>query len=152
MSFDSDNLSILGFTDLGEHTSESQKKQLADHALVFLYQPFRGKWIQKVAAFLSKGAANGEVLSHLVSECIILLENHGFHVDVVTTDGAQWNRGMWKHFGLKDLETSCKHVCSIDETDSSDARRLWFCSDFSHLVKNFRNFIMSREELMVGIN
>lgn len=150
VSFDTENMSILGFTDLGEHTPVHQRKEQADRALVFLFQPFRGKWVQNIAAFLSKGAANGEVLSHLVTECIILLENHGFYVDVVTSDGGSWNRNMWKQFGLKDLEASCKHVCYFDENeDSSEMRRLWFCSDFSHLVKNFRNFLMSVEKIMV---
>ncbi|XP_051158562.1 uncharacterized protein LOC127279948 [Leptopilina boulardi] len=140
VSFDSDNLSILGFTDLREHTLEHQKMEQADHALVFLYQPFQGKWIQNVAAFLSKGAANGQVLSHLVTECIILLEDDGFQADVVTTDGAQWNRTMWKNFGLKELDTSCIHVSSVDEAadqEPNQTRRFWFCYDFSHLIKNF---------------
>lgn len=146
VSFDSQNLSLLGFTDLGDYTPEQQKKERADHALVFLFQPFRGKWVQNIAAFLSKGAANGEVLSHLVSECIILLENSGFYVDVVTSDGATWNRGMWKRFGLENLDSSCIHITSVEENEN---RRLWFCSDFSHLVKNLRNFLMSKEEIMV---
>lgn len=120
VSFDSENLSVPGFIDLIEHTPENQKKEQADHSLVFLFLPFRGKWIQNVATFLSKGAANGQVLSRVVTECIILLENHGLYVDVVTTDGAQWNRGMWKHFGLKDFEASCRHVCTVDEIDKVD--------------------------------
>lgn len=152
VAFDSEKLSLIGFTDLGEHTLEKQKKERGDHALVFLFQPFRGKWVQNIAAFLSKGAANGEVLSHLVTECIILLESSGFHVDVVTSDGATWNRSMWKKFGLKNLEASCTHVSSFDhEEDSSKVRRLWFCSDFSHLIKNLRNFLMAREEIKVRI-
>lgn len=152
VSFDSQNLSVMGFTDLGDYTPENQKKERGDHALVFLFQPFRGQWIQNIAAFLSKGAATGEVLSHLVTECIILLEAHGFHVDVVTSDGGTWNRSMWKKFGLKDLEASCVHITSFDhEDESSEVRRLWFCSDFSHLIKNMRNFLMSREETYVNI-
>lgn len=107
--FNTQNLSVMGFTDLGDYTPEHQKTERADHALVWMYQPFRGQWIQNIAAFLSKGAANGEVLSHLVTECIVLLQNHGFSVDVVTTDGGSWNRGMWKQFGLKELEASCIH-------------------------------------------
>lgn len=150
-------MSIFGFTDLGEHTPENQKNERGDHALVFLFQPFRGSWVQNIAAFLSKGAASGEVLSHLVTECIILLENSGFHVDVVTSDGASWNRGMWKQFGLEKFEASCIHICASEDNkrdkniNTSETRRLWFCSYFSHLVKNLRNFLMSREEIKVRI-
>lgn len=152
VAFDSEKLAVIGFTDLGKHTPEKQKKERGDHALVFLFQPFRGKWIQNIAAFLSKGAANGEVLSHLVTECIILLESNGFHVDVVTSDGGTWNRSMWKKFGLKNLEASVTHIFSFDhEEDSPNVRRLWFCSDFSHLIKNLRNFLMAREEISVSI-
>lgn len=127
--FDTAKLSVVGFTDLGDHTPDHQRSQRADHALVLMYQPFRGQWVQNIAAFLSKGAAIGEVLSHLDLECICLLENNGFHVDVVTSDGGQWNRAMWKRFGLKYLDASSVHPCSHDnDTD----RRLWFCSDFFH--------------------
>ena len=79
--------------NLGDHTPDKQKNQLADHALVFMFQPFRGMWVQAVACFLSKGCAPGKVLNHLVLECIKLLEQAGFFVDGFTTDGAQWNRG-----------------------------------------------------------
>lgn len=117
-----------------------------------MYQPFRGQWVQNVAAFLSKDAATGEILSHLVAESICLLENHGFHVDVVTADGGQWNRAMWKRFGLIGLDASCAHPCRTENENSiTNSRRLWFCSDFSHLIKNLRNFMMSIEEIMVII-
>lgn len=150
VAFDSQSLSVLGFTNLGDHTPEEQKKQRGDHALVFLFQPFRGQWIQNIAAFLSKGAATGEVLSYLVTECIILLESNGLYVDVVASDGVKWNRNMWKRFGLKDLEASCNHIFSFDqEEDSLKTRKLWFCSDVSHLVKNLRNFLMYKEEISV---
>ena len=43
VSFDSNNLSVLGFTDLGDYTPEHQKNKQGDHALVFLFQLFKGK-------------------------------------------------------------------------------------------------------------
>jgi len=56
--FDKKTLKINGFTDLGKHTPEHQKNVRGDHALVIMFQPFRGTWVQAVAYFLSKGAAN----------------------------------------------------------------------------------------------
>lgn len=153
VSFDRDKLSFIGFTDLGDYTPEHQKKARADHALVFMFQPFRGKWVQNIAAFLSKGAASGNTLSHLITECIVLLENHGFQVDVVTSDGASWNYNVWKQFGLDGLNASCCHPCSIEtgndlvanesENDLVAGRRLWFCSDFSH----FRDYMLQWRDL-----
>jgi len=123
-----------------------------DHALVFLFQPFRGKWVQLVGAFLSKNCAKGDILHLLILECIILLENSGFFVDVVTTDGAAWNRNMWKQFSLTGLDCSCEHPCNDLSSNDSFIRRLWFCSDFSHLLKNLRNFFTKIKDLLVRTN
>ncbi|KAK0075394.1 hypothetical protein PV325_006952, partial [Microctonus aethiopoides] len=49
-----------GFVDLGGHTPERQKHQLGDHALVIMFQSFRGKWVQTLACFLSKGCADSK--------------------------------------------------------------------------------------------
>lgn len=46
VNFDRNDMLFKGFTDLNKYTPEDQKNQRLDHALVFLFQPFRGKWIQ----------------------------------------------------------------------------------------------------------
>lgn len=35
-----------GFVDLGPYTTDNQKGVPADHGMVLLFQPFRGKWTQ----------------------------------------------------------------------------------------------------------
>lgn len=144
VSFDRKNLNVIGFTDLG-HNTPSNECELGDHALVFMFQPFQGKFVQTLGAFLSRGYASGAILHKLTMECIVLLENAGFHVDVVTTDGASWNRTMWKKFGLNDSTCSCQHP-------TDDNRTLWFASDFPHLIKCFRNRIVQQEVLHVHIS
>ena len=94
ISFDKKILKFHGFTDLGAYTPGHQARELGDHALVLMYQPFAGPWVQVLACFLSKGCATGQVLAHLVLECINLLNASGLYVDAVVSDGAQWNRGM----------------------------------------------------------
>ncbi|CAG5078808.1 Similar to T: Transposable element P transposase (Drosophila melanogaster) [Cotesia congregata] len=59
------------------------------------------------------------------------MENSEINVDAVVMDGASWNRGVWKIFGVNENNISCEHPY-----DSS--RRLWMISDFHHLVKCFR--------------
>jgi len=81
LMFDKKTLKI-NFTDFGEHTPLHQKTQRGDHALVIMFQPFQGKWVQALACFLSKGAANS------INLAIVLLEKSGLYVNVVTTDGA----------------------------------------------------------------
>lgn len=58
VNFDRKDMLYKGFTDLGKYTPEDQINQRGDHALVFLFQPFRDKWVQTLGAFLSKGCAN----------------------------------------------------------------------------------------------
>lgn len=63
-----------------------------------------------------------------------------FYVDAVTSDGAQWNRGVWTKFGIKDGHFHCKHSCGPSE-------KLWFFSDFPHLIKCFRNGIFCNSKI-----
>ena len=135
--FDKSTYKIIGFTDLGQHTPEKQKNELGNHALVIMYQPFSGRWIQPLGSFLSRGAASGTVLHQILTEAIILTENTGFRVNSVTTDGATWNRNMWAKFGVTEENISVEHITDPD-------RRLWFLSDFPHLIKNMRNWITDK--------
>nr|XP_042910254.1 uncharacterized protein LOC122271820 [Parasteatoda tepidariorum] len=141
--FDKKSLEIHGFTDLGDYTPSSQTSQKGDHALVLMFQPFRGKWVQTIACFLSKNAASGTVLHHLIIEAVTLMEKSGFFVDAVVCDGATWNRSMFKKFGISLDSVSCEHI-----TDPT--RRLWFISDFPHLIKNLRNAIVSNQVTFVS--
>lgn len=66
VKFESSTGLFHGFLELGKHTPEEQKDQLGDHALVVMYQPFRGQSIQALGAFLSKGCANSTVLEGII--------------------------------------------------------------------------------------
>lgn len=88
---------------------------------------------------LNKGAANSCILHQIIIEAIVHLEKSGFFIDVVTTDGALWNRSMWTKFGITESIVSCEHICD-------EKRRLWFMSDFPHLIKIFRNSLIKRRE------
>jgi len=142
LSFQRSNLHVEGFVDLGKYSTENDKTKLGDHALVLLYQPFCGKWYQTVGAFLSTGAVPGNILEKTIMEAVILLENQNIHVDCITTDGATWNRSMWKLFGISEKSSSCVHP-----TDGN--RKLWFASDFPHLIKNLKSRIINSKSVEV---
>jgi len=133
---------VLGFTDLGNYTPEKQKDQLGNHALVLMYQPFAGSWVQPVGCFLSRGAVSSDVLYHILLEAIVLLENSGVKVNAIVSDAAQWNRGMWNLFGVTDAKAYVEHVCNSDP-------KLWFISNFPHLIKNIRNWMLENPEFKV---
>ena len=65
-------------------------------------------------------------------------------MDAVTTDGASKNRKMWTEFGISEENVSCVHVCDAE-------RRLWFISDFPHLIKNLRNYVPDKKCIAVSI-
>jgi hypothetical protein len=141
--FQKETFKVIGFTDLGKFTPEDQKDKLGNHALVLMYQPFQGSWVTPIGSFLSRGAAPSAVLFQILIEAIILLENSGFKVNAVTSDGAQTNRGMWNRFGIKPAKVHCEHVYNA-------SRKLWFISDFPHLIKNLRNFMTKMRVFDVG--
>ena len=134
LAFNRQNLRFEGFTNLGKYTPKHQVNAKGDHALVIMFQPFKGGWVQTLGCFLSKESASGTVLHQIVMESIILGERAGLRIDGVVTDGASWNRTMWDLFGVSPDKVSVEHV-----VDS--ARRLWFFSDFPHLIKCLRNFL-----------
>lgn len=59
-------LLLEGFVDLGEYTPDHLRHTRADHALVFMSQPFQGKWVQVVGLFLSKDSVTSEILQKLL--------------------------------------------------------------------------------------
>lgn len=142
VSFNKSTLKVDGLVDLGLYTPVKQINQMGDHALVFMFQPFRGPWVQSIGAFLSKGAATAEILQKLVLEAILLLEKSGLYVHIVVTDGGSWNRGMWKLFGIDEDNVRCEHP--IDQN-----RCLWFASDFPHLIKTTWSRVLKQKILMV---
>ncbi|XP_058789896.1 uncharacterized protein LOC131663476 [Phymastichus coffea] len=141
LSFNRQNLQFEGFTNLGKYTPKHQQGVKGDHALVIMFQPFKGKWVQALECFLSKGSATGTVLHHILLEYIILAKKAGLKVDAVTSDGASWNRNMWEQFGVNEENISTPHVA---ETDPNSMRRLWFLSDFPHLINCLRNFFLKQ--------
>ena len=46
LSLNRDTMTYCGFVDLGKYTPKNLENVRADHALVFMFQPFRGSWVQ----------------------------------------------------------------------------------------------------------
>lgn len=86
--------------------------------------------------------SGADVLAQIILEAVALLENSGIFVDCIVSDGAQWNRGMWKQFGVHENNPFCEHV-------ADDGRRLYFVSDFPHLIKNLWTWIVDQKEIEV---
>ncbi|KAK3910722.1 DNA transposase, partial [Frankliniella fusca] len=140
LTYRADLCKVHGFVDLGKYTPSEQREKQGDHGLVLMFQPFKGQWVQTLGAFLSSAAVPGHILRKMIVEAIVLLYNQGFTVDIVTTDGARWNRAMWKLAGVN-ITSSCT------EHPGDKNKKLWFASDFPHLVKTMWTRVVSRKEM-----
>lgn len=136
--YDPNSMTVNGLVNI-----EGQDKR-GDHALVIMYQPFKGKWYQALGAFLSAGAVKSDKLHKLIIEATALVEKSDFLVDGVVTDAATWNRTMWDLFGVNVENPACEHP--IDP-----ARELRFFSDFPHLVKSLWTRMLDKKELNASI-
>lgn len=144
LSFKKSSLQVdLGPLDLGKYTSENDHDKLGDHALVVLFQPFRGKWFQTIGTFLRAGTVPGTRLKKIITEAVILLENQGVHVDCITTDGATWNHSMWKLFRISQNSSRCVHPADA-------IRCLWFASEFPYLINKLKSRIVNNKTLEVS--
>ena len=94
----------VGICNLGDYTPETQKDQLCGHALILMFQSFAGKHVQAIGCFLPKGNVLGAIQAKLVLEAVNFCETAAVYVDVVTADGATWNRAMWKSFNAGNPE------------------------------------------------
>lgn len=127
--------------DLGPFTTTKDKSTPSDHGMVILFVPFQGKWSQIIGYFATKGNMKGDTLAKVVIEATILAEKSGLFVDFVTTDGASWNKRMWKIMGIQGTAKSVN--CKVQHP-SDASRHLFFVSDFPHLIKCLRNaFLIS---------
>ena len=46
IALNTSTMEVQGFVDLGKYTPSHLQNVRGDHALVFMYQPFQGSWVQ----------------------------------------------------------------------------------------------------------
>ncbi|EFX66625.1 hypothetical protein DAPPUDRAFT_262816 [Daphnia pulex] len=103
VSFDPMKLVFEGFVDYGEDdgfsepiTLKKHEGELADHALVLIFRPYRYSWIQPIACYATKGACPGGVIHQLMARAITVLHQNGAIVKSVVCDGAQTNKTVMR--------------------------------------------------------
>ncbi|EFX81139.1 hypothetical protein DAPPUDRAFT_242638 [Daphnia pulex] len=107
VSFDPMKLVFEGFVDYGEDdgfsepiTLKKHEGELADHALVLIFRPYRYSWIQPIACYATKGACPGGVIHQLMARAITVLHQNGAIVKSVVCDGAQTNKTVMRLCGI----------------------------------------------------
>lgn len=67
--------------------STTEIPNLADHALVLIFRPYKASWIQPIAVFASKNAASGAQLQNIDLKAMIMLEEADARVLSTVCDG-----------------------------------------------------------------
>jgi hypothetical protein len=146
--FNATLLQFEGFADhlcdLPQGNNDEQFQDLAtnetpyaDHALVLMFRPFVGSWVQPIAVFSAKNALPGAALHKIIRERIVLLENAGAKVMAVVGDGAQTNKTMWRLFGLPGKNN--QHFKNFIMNPMDPERPIFFIWDPPHVFKCIRN-------------
>ena len=151
LSFDKGTLEHHGIVDFGPDIRAKIKNGIADHVLVFMYRPYRSRWIQPFACFASKGAATGEILFELITKAIVTLHNQGAIVKGVVSDGAQPNKAAYQMFGIdgrKKKARECQRFF-IYHPLAADTK-IYFFVDVPHLLKCVRNHIFTHKYVQVS--
>jgi len=116
---------------------------LASSMLVFMVRGLFAKLNYPYVQFACNSLC-GEQLFNPVWEAIARLEKLGFHVLVLTCDGASPNRKFWKLHSDDDM------TYKVPNPYASTLRDLYFISDPPHLLKTIRNsWFNSKRKLWV---
>ena len=135
LDFDAHKLRFEGFVDYGDGNITPQKDQLADHALVYIFRPYRFQWIQPVAVFATHGAAPGEILFDLMMKVIVALYKQGAIVKSVVCDGATSNKKAMMLAGIDGTMENPKN--SFEHPGINE--KVYCIFDVPHIFKCIRN-------------
>ena len=97
-----------GVVNFGGELKIKIQDDIADHALVFMFRPYKHTWIQPIACFATKGAASGSVLFEQIVKAISTLFNKNAVVKSCVSDGAQTNKSA---MGLLQVKGSNSGDC-----------------------------------------
>jgi len=150
VNFNAQLLKMDGFVDYGGAIKKKYVKhegQLADHALVFLFRPYRASWVQPIAVFGTKGAAGADVLQQLILKAIVMLEKCNAHVLNVVSDGAQTNKSTYKKFGISGVKDDVRFYI---EHPLDPNKKVFFIFDVPHLFKVIRNHLFNHKNVQVS--
>lgn len=147
LTWDPKNLEWQGIVDFGGEVP-TVPNDIADHALCFMFRPYKQSWVQPFACFASKGAASGAVLYSLITKAISVLFNHKAIVRSCVCDGCSSNKTAMTMFGINTSAEKCKPF--FLHPLNPDVKVYWFI-DVPHALKCVRNHLMKHKIVQVCI-
>ena len=147
LTWNSKNLEWHGVVDFGGELKSKIQDGIADHALVFMFRPYKHSWIQPIACFATKSAASGKVLFELIVKAISILYNNNAVVKSCVSDGAQTNKSAMVLLGVKGTNSGdCKPHFNHPMEPSI---KIYYFVDVPHLLKCVRNQVLNHKSVQV---
>lgn len=91
---DQKTITFKGVADLGDNAPKNIETEIADHALVLIFQPLYENYSQPMAVFASHGPVHDDDLAKKFVQAIVLLENAGVKINGVIFVRGSPNRKM----------------------------------------------------------
>lgn len=143
LTWHSTRLEWHGISDYGEDIQTPVKNGLATHALVLIFRPYIGNWIQPIACFACTNAASGPLLQEIVLKAIVLLHNNNAIVKSTVCDGCTSNKNLMSLLGISGEESSekCESFSFLHPLD--ERIKIYWLTDVPHLLKCMRNHVLN---------
>jgi hypothetical protein len=98
LTWHSKRLEWHGVVDFGEEIESAVKNGIATLALVLMFRPYKGSWVQPLASFASLNAASSTILHEVILKATVLLYNHKAIVKNYVCDGCSSNKAAMRLF------------------------------------------------------
>ena len=152
LTWHSTKLEWHGIVDFGDDIHTPVKDGIATHALVLMFRPYKGNWVQPIACFASLNAASGQILHEIIVKAIVLLHNNNAIVKNLVCDGCTSNKLAMSMFGICGKQSRSK----VEKDESfylyhpiDPSIKIYWLFDAPHLLKCTRNHILKHKEVQV---
>lgn len=148
LTWNAQTLEWHGVVDYGE-LETPVKNGVANHALVFIFRPYRGNWVQPIACFASENAANGDVLHELITKATCLLHQSNAIVKSVVSDGCASNKKVMGLLGVTSGDSEAEPCRPYFLHAMDEEIKIYWFTDVPHLLKCVRNYALLKRTVQV---
>lgn len=155
LTWHSTKLEWHGIVDFGDDIETAVQAGVATHALVLMFRPYKGNWVQPIACFASKNAASATILHEVITKAIVLLHNSNAIVKNLVCDGCTSNKAAMSLFdicGTVSRKNDEKNNSYFIPHPINPSIKIYWLFDAPHLLKCTRNHILKHKEVQVYIH
>jgi hypothetical protein len=152
LTWHSKRLELHGVVDFGEEIESAVKNEIATHAVVLMFRPYKGSWVQPFACFASLNAASSTNLHEIILKATVLLYNHKAIVKNYVCDGCSSNKAAIRLFRVHGNFSRAKVESELDffiRHPMDPSIKIYWLFDAPNLLKCTRNHILKHKEVQV---